>query len=64
MILGALGGEWSILRLLHFVAFAVFAIFYGRLEILDAFAQALAQAGKFARSKDKKGNGKQQQDLR
>jgi hypothetical protein len=51
-------------ELLRFLLFAFFALFYCGLEILNAFAQALPEAGEFARSKDKERNGKYQQNLR
>src|ERR1019366_5895051 len=49
---------------LRFLLAAFFAFFYGRLEILDTFAQALAQSAEFARSEQEQRNGKNQQNLR
>ena len=41
-----------------------FAVFYGRLEILDAFTETFAEIGKFRRSKDQQSDSKDHQQLR
>jgi hypothetical protein len=41
-----------------------FAVFYGRLEILDAFTETFAEVGKFRRSKDEQSDSKDHQQLR
>src|SRR5882724_3326553 len=50
-------------QLRFFLGF-LFAVFYRRLEISNALAQAFAQIGQLARSEDKQGDSKNQQEFR